>query len=92
MGKSDEKGARIMVANNKIDIMLDVQDVPWIHDIIQQQIICGNPWWHHKTETLSALLAICKVDQSLVDSPHKWPTIQNFDVSSVVSLNELLKH
>ena len=40
-------------------------------------------------EVLSALLALCEGNPALLDSPHKGPVMQSFDVLFVSSLSNL---
>ena len=41
-------------------------------------------WYHPDMEMFSLLLALCEGNPMLVDSPHKSPVIQSFDVLSLM--------
>ena len=62
------------------------------HDVFIKSFILSLPWRCHDLNTLSALLSFCeRYPPSLVNSPHKWPVMRNFDASPVVSLYKLLR-
>ena len=54
-------------------------------------IISSNAWWRHKTETFSALLAICAGNSPVTgEFPTQRPVTRSFDVFFDLHLNERL--
>ena len=54
--------------------------MPPLLDILHRWDGSKRTLWHHDMETLSVLLDLCEGNRSVVDSPHKGPVMQSFDV------------